>query len=278
MGGREGGFFENVRVCGNQSSLGLRLGQWGVMGGGRVTGVPGRREGGPGPAGPSSLALSFTHIITMPILQTKTETQRAVLQGCRLWKTLKRTLPSPTPPSVSNSPPPFFLLSPPELATIWTWDPRSLWDAAATSLSMDRMQPGSVKATWTVRHTSVPSPHPPQRPEWPRSPAPWKSFFRANHGLCLYCSSWGSVWNRKASKSLSKCSRGWAVSRVRGVSDRCWDTSRSLTFSVFLNFPHSCRLASACLLPTCLDSSHPPHPSGLSALLGWTQCWTKVRW
>lgn len=52
-------------------------------------------------------------------------------------------------------------LCPPELATIWTWGPQSLWDAAATSLFMDRMQPGSAKAIWTVRHTSVPSPHPP---------------------------------------------------------------------------------------------------------------------
>lgn len=61
------------------------------------------------------------------------------------------------------SPNPFSLsfLCPPELATTWTWDPQNWWDAAATSLSMDRMQPGSAKAIWTVRHTSVPSPRPP---------------------------------------------------------------------------------------------------------------------
>ncbi|XP_066227972.1 neuronal PAS domain-containing protein 1 isoform X2 [Saccopteryx leptura] len=34
-------------------------------------------------------------------------------------------------------------------ATTWTWGPRSWWAAAATSLSTDRMQPESAKATWT---------------------------------------------------------------------------------------------------------------------------------
>lgn len=215
--------------------------------------MPGRREGGPGPAGLSSLVFSFTHIITMPILQRKTETQRAVLQGCRPWKTLKRTLPS-TPPNVSNSFPLFLssvFLTPPELATTWTWDPRSWWDAAATSLSMDRMQPGSVRATWTVRHTSVPSPHPPQRPEWPCCPGSPSSGLTT---VSACTAAPGAVWNRKASKSLSKGSWGWAVSGVRGVSGRCWDTSRSLTFSepfsVFLDFPHSC-----CL---CLSPAHLP--------------------
>lgn len=156
---------------------------------------------------------------------------------------------------MSLTPFPLFLssvfLTPPELATIWTWDPRSWWDAAATSLSMDRMQPGSVRATWTVRHTSVPSPHPPQRPEWPCCPGSPSSGLTT---VSACTAAPGAVWNRKAPKSLSKGSWVWAVSGLRGVSSQCWVTSRSLTFSVpfsvFLDFPHSC-----CL---CLSPAHLP--------------------
>lgn len=86
---------------------------------------------------------------------------------------------------------------PPELVTIWTWDPQNSWGAAATSLSMDRMPPGSVKAIWTVRHTSVPSPRPPTATKTRMTLLPWKSFFRANQSLCLHCSSWGLFGTEK---------------------------------------------------------------------------------
>lgn len=148
--------------------VGFGLGQRGIMGGRRASEAQGcLGEGRVGLApllSHPSRALSFTSVSTVPILQRETERPRAVLPGRRPWQTLKPALPSPTPPGVSNSSPPtpaFSFLSPPELATTWTWDPRSWWDAAATSLSTDRMQPGSVKAIWTVRHTSVPSPRPP---------------------------------------------------------------------------------------------------------------------
>ncbi|XP_066227974.1 neuronal PAS domain-containing protein 1 isoform X4 [Saccopteryx leptura] len=55
-------------------------------------------------------------------------------------------------------------------ATTWTWGPRSWWAAAATSLSTDRMQPESAKATWTVRTPPSASCHP--DPSIPSAPLP----------------------------------------------------------------------------------------------------------
>lgn len=54
---------------------------------------------------------------------------------------------------------------PSESATTWTWGRRSSWVAAATSLSMDRTQQGSARATWTVRTPALQHP-------WPECPDP----------------------------------------------------------------------------------------------------------
>ncbi|XP_032118430.1 neuronal PAS domain-containing protein 1 isoform X3 [Sapajus apella] len=59
----------------------------------------------------------------------------------------------PTPPSVSSSSSSSSssLADTPEIesATTWTWGPQSWWAAAVTSLSTDRMPPGSARAMWT---------------------------------------------------------------------------------------------------------------------------------
>lgn len=186
----------------------------------------------------------------MPILQRKTETQRAVLQGRRPWKTLKRTLPS-TPPNVSNSFPPlsFFCLSNSSRVS----DHMDMGPSELVGRSCYQFVHGQdatrIRQSHLDRETHFCTLSPPTT-KTRMALVPWKSFFRANHGTAAP----GAVWNRKASKSLSKGSWGWAVSGVRGVSGRCWDTSRSLTFSVpfsvFLDFPHSC-----CL---CLSPAHLP--------------------
>lgn len=155
--------------------------------------MPGRREGGPGPAGLSSLVFSFTHIITMPILQRKTETQRAVLQGRRPWKTLKRTLPS-TPPNVSNSFPPLSFFCLPNSSRVS--DHMDMGPSELVGRSCYQFVHGQdatrIRQSHLDRETHFCTLSPPTT-KTRMALLPWKSFFRANHGFCLYCSSWGCL-------------------------------------------------------------------------------------
>lgn len=131
-------------------------------------------------------------------------------------------IPEPTLPLFSTPwsrplHPSSLLPLPSESATTWTWGPQSLWAAAATSSSTDRMQPGSAKATWTVRTPTPAYLH--LRPEYPQCSAPWKSCFRADRSpSCRQLQGLNSAQTRSKEALNRSSDVGWAEGTVGSLT------------------------------------------------------------